>query len=121
MELYIHRLVDKKNESIHESNFVKIPKKWKNDKLSEKWSNLFKIKQEANVAIEEKRSSKEIGSSLEAEIKLSINKEKFKLLNDIDLAEVYNLAAVKSFFGPCVLYASPQRQNINRRWLEGSE
>ncbi len=85
----IHSLVDKKNESIHESNFVKIPKKWKNDKLSEKWSNLFKIKQEANVAIEEKRSSKVIGSSLEAEIKLSINKEKFKLLNDIDLAEYF--------------------------------
>ena len=30
----------------------------------------------ANVAIEEKRTNKEIGSSLEAEIKLSINKEK---------------------------------------------
>ena len=59
------------------------------DKLHEKWSNLFKIKQETNVAIEEKRASKEIGSSLEAEIKLSINKEKFKLLNDIDLAEYF--------------------------------
>ena len=32
---------------------------------------LFKIKQEANIAIEEKRSNKEIGSSLEAEIKLT--------------------------------------------------
>ena len=85
----IYSLVDKKNESIHENNFVKIPKNWKNDKLNEKWSNLFKIKQEANVAIEEKRASKDIGSSLEAEIKLSINKEKFELLNDIDLAEYF--------------------------------
>ncbi len=85
----IYSLVDKKSESIHESNFVKIPKKWENDKLNEKWSNLFKIKQVANVAIEEKRTNKEIGSSLEAEIKLSINKEKFKLLNDIDLAEYF--------------------------------
>jgi len=85
----IHSLVDKKNDSIHENNFVKIPKNWKNEKLYEKWSNLFKIKQETNVAIEEKRASKEIGSSLEAEIKLSINKEKFELLNDIDLAEYF--------------------------------
>ena len=50
---------------------------------------MFKIKQEANVAIEEKRASKDIGSSLEAEIKLSVNKEKFELLNDIDLAEYF--------------------------------
>ena len=33
--------------------------------------NLFKIKQEANIAIEEKRAKKEIGSSLEAEIKIN--------------------------------------------------
>ena len=51
--------------------------------------DLFKIKQEANVAIEEKRANKEIGSSLEAEIKLTINKDKFNLLNDIDLAEYF--------------------------------
>ncbi len=85
----IYSLMNKKDESIHENNFVKIPKNWKNDKLHEKWSNLFKIKQETNVAIEEKRTSKEIGSSLEAEIKLSINKENFELLNDIDLAEYF--------------------------------
>jgi len=85
----IYSLVNKKNESIHENNFVKIPSNWKNDKLNEKWSNLFKIKQEANIAIEEKRTSKEIGSSLEAEIKLSISKKNFELLNDIDLAEYF--------------------------------
>ena len=38
--------------------------------LNDKWRKLFKIKQEANIAIEEKRSNKEIGSSLEAEIKI---------------------------------------------------
>ena len=54
--------------------FVKIPKNWKNEKLNEKWSKLFKIKQEANIAIEDKRASKEIGSSLEAEIKLNFKK-----------------------------------------------
>ena len=46
----IYSLVNNENESIHENNFVKIPENWKNDKLNEKWSNLFKIKQETNVA-----------------------------------------------------------------------
>ena len=71
------------------SNFVRIPANWKNDMLNQKWAELFKIKQEANVAIEEKRTSKEIGSSLEAEIKLSLNKDKFDLLDKLDLAEYF--------------------------------
>ena len=85
----IYSLINNKNESIHEKDFVKIPDNWQNSKLDEKWSNLFKIKQEANIAIEEKRASKEIGSSLEAEIKLILEKEKFNLLNDLDLAEYF--------------------------------
>ena len=37
--------------------------------------------------------------------------------NGLNLTDIKNLIAVKSFFGPCDLYASPQRQNINRRWI----
>jgi isoleucyl-tRNA synthetase len=86
----IYSLVNKNNsESIHENNFVKIPAKWKNEKLNEKWSNLFRIKQEANIAIEEKRANKEIGSSLEAEIKLILKKDKFELLDKLDLADYF--------------------------------
>ena len=85
----VYSLINKSDESIHENIFARIPKNWNNPELNEKWSNLFKIKQEANIAIEEKRISKEIGSSLEAEIKISLNKEKFKLLKDIDLAEYF--------------------------------
>ena len=48
---------------------------------------MFKIKQDANIAIELKRSSKEIGSSLEADVKLLVNKKNYELLNNIDLAE----------------------------------
>ena len=49
---------------------MRIPKNWQNKKLSDKWDQLYKIKQEASIAIETKRSSKEIGSSLEADVKL---------------------------------------------------
>ena len=86
----IYSLVNKDTtESIHENEFVKIPYNWKNDKLNEKWLNLYKIKQEANIAIEEKRSNKEIGSSLEAEIKLTLDKEKFELLDKLDLEDYF--------------------------------
>ena len=68
---------------------MKIPIKWKNDELNKKWIKLFMIKQEANLAIEEKRSNKEIGSSLEAEIKIITSNENFKLLENLDLAEYF--------------------------------
>ncbi len=86
----IYSLLNKSNDkSIHENQFVKIPSHWENDKLNEKWTDLFKIKQEANIAIEEKRANKEIGSSLEAEIKLTLKREKFELLDKLDLADYF--------------------------------
>ena len=45
--------------------------------LSEKWSELIKIRNICNISIEEKRASKEIGSSLEADLKIQI-KSKIK-------------------------------------------
>ena len=85
----IYNLINKKEESVHENTFVEIPKNWCNITLSAKWEKLFKIKQEANIAIEAKRASKEIGSSLEAEIKLKLNKDKFELLSNLNLAEYF--------------------------------
>jgi len=80
----------KKNEtSIHELSFPKIPQNWKNESLNKKWKDLYKIKQEVNIAIEEKRSSKEIGSSLEADILIYTNEEEFKLLENLDLEEYF--------------------------------
>jgi len=83
----IYSLISKEQKNIHEYSFVKVPKSWENTELSNKWDQLFKIKQEANIAIESKRSSKEIGSSLEADVKLIVNNKKFELLNNLDLAE----------------------------------
>ena len=91
----IYNLVTKNDESIHLENFVKIPKNWENNELNNKWEKLFKIKQEANIAIEEKRSSKEIGSSLEAEITITTNSKNFDLLENLDLAEYFITSKAK--------------------------
>ncbi len=94
----IHSLINKdEEESIHEQSFVEIPKKWQNNNLNDKWIELFKIKQEANVAIEEKRSNKEIGSSLEAEIKITTDSKNFNLLQGLDLAEYFITSNAEKF------------------------
>ena len=85
----IFNLLNKGNNSIHESLFVKIPENWKNEPLNRKWSELFKIKQEANLAIEEKRASKEIGSSLETEIMINCKKERYEILKNLNLSEYF--------------------------------
>jgi len=85
----IFSLINKKEESIHELSFAKIPSKWENANLYDKWTKLYKIKQEANVAIEEKRANKEIGSSLEAEIKITTDSKNFDLMEGLDLAEYF--------------------------------
>ena len=85
----IYSLINKNENSIHETTFLDIPKKWENKKLNEKWKELFKIKQEVNIAIEQKRAAKEIGSSLEAEIEISTNKKNFDLMEKLDLAEYF--------------------------------
>jgi isoleucyl-tRNA synthetase len=93
----IYELINKKDESIHEHNFAEIPENWENKVLNDKWVKLFKIKQEANIAIEEKRSNKEIGSSLEAEIKITTNNEYYNLLEGIDLAEYFITSKAEKF------------------------
>ena len=93
----IYSLVTKSEESIHESSFNEIPKQWNNNDLNEKWEHLYKIKQDANIAIEEKRSKKEIGSSLEAELEIYTNSYNFKLMNELDLAEYFITSKAKKF------------------------
>ena len=85
----IYSLVSNDQKSIHEQTFLKIPSEWKNETLNLKWKKLFKIKQKANIAIEEKRASKEIGSSLEAEINITADAGDYNLFDGLDLAEYF--------------------------------
>jgi len=85
----IFKLVNKEtNKSIHLSEFVNIPENWKNESLYKKWIDLKKIRDISNMSIEEKRSEKVIGSSLEANIKIKLNKELYEIAKDSDFAEI---------------------------------
>jgi isoleucyl-tRNA synthetase len=91
----IFNLVNKNEKSIHETVFPEIPQNWMDEELKSKWKELFLIKQEVNIAIEEKRTNKEIGSSLEANVQIYVNKKKFKLLENLDLEEYFIASKVE--------------------------
>ena len=78
-----------KNSSIHLETFPNIPSKWQNENLFQKWNKLKIIRNVANAAIETKRSSKEIGSSLEADVQIYLGKEYLNLVKDVNLSEYF--------------------------------
>ena len=84
----IYQLINNEKKSIHLEKFLKFPKKLENTKLYNKWIELIKIRDICNMSIEEKRASKVIGSSLEASLKIKINKKNLELVNKIDLSEL---------------------------------
>ena len=77
-------------------NFPSIPSKWENKKLFEKWEKLKIVRNVANAAIEIKRSNKDIGSSLEAEVEIYLGKEYLNLTKDVDLAEYFIISKAEA-------------------------
>ncbi len=84
----IFRLITQNGKSVHLEKFIKFPKNFENKVLFNKWLKLIQIRDVSNISIEEKRSSKEIGSSLEANIVIKLSKEYFEMSKDIDFSEL---------------------------------
>tara|TARA_A100001015_G_scaffold59961_1_gene66141 strand:+ start:1 stop:1056 length:1056 start_codon:yes stop_codon:yes gene_type:complete len=84
----IYKLIYNNNNSIHLESFLNYPEKFKNDQLNQKWIDLIKIRNICNISIEEKRASKEIGSSLEAKLKINLDKKLSKITENIDFSEL---------------------------------
>ena len=84
----IYSLIKKDEKSIHLENFPSTPLKWKNSKIESKWNELIKIREVCNSSIEIKRASKEIGSSLEANLVIKLDDRLIDLTKDIDFSEL---------------------------------
>jgi len=84
----IYRLMMNDDKSIHLTKFLKFPKNFKNENLNQKWLELIKIRNICNISIEEKRASKEIGSSLEASLKIDLDKKLNDISKDVDFSEL---------------------------------
>ncbi len=84
----IYRLIMNNNKSIHLKKFLEFPANFKNENLNQKWLELIKIRNVCNISIEEKRASKEIGSSLEASLKINLDKKLYDISKDVDFSEL---------------------------------
>jgi isoleucyl-tRNA synthetase len=84
----IYRLIMNDNKSVHLTKFLEFPKNFKNENLNQKWLELIKIRNVCNISIEEKRASKEIGSSLEASLKINLDKKLNEISKDVDFSEL---------------------------------
>ena len=85
-EIFI--LISKDNKSIHLEEFMEFPKSFENEKLNKKWIELKKIRDICNISIEAKRASKEIGSSLEANLIINLGKDLLEISKNIDFSEL---------------------------------
>ena len=86
------------NKSIHLEKFLNFPDSFKNEKLNDKWHKLIKLRNICNISIEEKRASKEIGSSLEAELKIHLNQKLKDITENIDFSELCITSKVEISF-----------------------
>ena len=91
----IYQLISKNKKSIHLEKFLNFPEKFDNSNLNSKWEQLIKIRDICNLSIEQKRASKDIGSSLEAALIVKLNNENQKFLKNIDLSELCITSSVK--------------------------
>tara|TARA_B100000686_G_scaffold15267_1_gene14392 strand:+ start:101 stop:2866 length:2766 start_codon:yes stop_codon:yes gene_type:complete len=103
-----------KNSSIHLENFPKIPAHWENKELYEKWEKLKVIRNVVNAGIEVKRSNKDIGSSLEADIEVYLSKEYLELVKDINLSEYFitSKASVKNMTNDDKIFKLNDTSNV---------
>jgi len=104
------------NSSIHLQSFPKISENWKNEKLFEKWEKFKIIRKVVNAAIEVKRSNKEIGSSLEADIEIYLKEDYLKIVKDFHLPEnfITSKAVAKKFIQNSKnLFKLDEIENIN--------
>ncbi len=84
----IYRLIFKDSKSVHLEKFLNFPNNFENEKLYQKWLELIKIRNICNISIEEKRANKEIGSSLEADLNIHLDKKLEEITKNIDFSEL---------------------------------
>jgi isoleucyl-tRNA synthetase len=111
----IYRLLMNDKKSIHLTKFLEFPKNFKNENLNQKWIELIKIRNVCNISIEEKRASKEIGSSLEASLKINLDKKLNVISKDIDFSELCITSSAE------VSYFENFETNVQTSKAEGSK
>ncbi|MBS0271955.1 MAG: isoleucine--tRNA ligase [Proteobacteria bacterium] len=81
--------------SVHLESFPALPFNWNTPALSEKYEKLRLIRKVITGALEVARASKQIGSSLQADVKVFLSPSLTSAVQDIDLAEFSIVSSVE--------------------------
>ncbi len=87
-EAWQERYKDPKN-SVHIQEYFHVSEDLIDPNLTKKWDKIRNLRLNVTNAMEEKRKTGEIRSSLEAKIILNIDEENFKILESLDLSEIF--------------------------------
>lgn len=74
-------MVDKDQESVFLCDFPSSPKAWKNLEIENQFTELLKIRSDSQKELENLRSQKVIGSSLEGKVQIKAEGKTFEILN----------------------------------------
>ena len=75
-------------DSVHLRTFPELPEVWKNEELAKKWDEITRARKTVLEQIEPLRASKEIRSSLEADLNIYIHSNKSNFFEGVDMAEI---------------------------------
>ena len=83
--------------SVHLSAFPEVQPQWQDADLSERWEQLLEVRVVVQAALEDQRRDKVIGSSLEADVLIRANPERYELLERYvkDLPAVFIVSRVE--------------------------
>ena len=75
-------------DSIHLHTYFDVPENWRDQVVSDRWSQIRNLRSEVMNALEAARNEGTIGGGLSAEVKLTASKELADLLEGIDLSSL---------------------------------
>ncbi|TKB61363.1 MAG: isoleucine--tRNA ligase [Nitrospira sp.] len=112
--------------SVHLSTFPEAPPQWQDVALAQRWEQLLEVRVAAQAALEDQRREKVIGSSLEGDVQIHANPEKYEFLkryetdlstilivSRVELREVHNLPLKPDF---SVVVSKSKSQKCERCW-----
>jgi len=85
LEGTIRALEGRSSASVHLNQFPEVLPQWQDLALAQRWEQLLEVRIAAQAALEDQRREKAIGSSLEADIQIYANPDKYEFLRKYEI------------------------------------
>lgn len=114
---------DKKFESVFLENYPEVPKNWLNPQLNEKFELCLKVRSDVQKKLEELRTAKTIGASLEAYVEIVADGETYEALASLqDLREFLIVSKVNLKKGATSVHTTQaEGEKCERCWTYSVE